>query len=62
VPLMDHPIRIDRDSLISGFAAVYSSFPLLAKHAEAKYGRDAREILLELGRRGPGGPLHCLTP
>jgi 4-hydroxy-2-oxovalerate/4-hydroxy-2-oxohexanoate aldolase len=55
VPLMDHPIRIDRDSLTLGFAGVYSSFLLFAKRAEAKYGIQSREILLELGRRGMVG-------
>jgi 4-hydroxy-2-oxovalerate/4-hydroxy-2-oxohexanoate aldolase len=55
VPMMDHPIRIDRDSLILGYAGVYSSFLLFAKRAEAKYGVPAREILLELGRRGMVG-------
>lgn len=52
VPLMDHPIRVDRDSLTLGFAGVYSTFLLFAKRAEIKYGVQAREILLELGRRG----------
>lgn len=50
-PLMDHPIRVDRDSLTLGFAGVYSSFLLFAKRAEKAYGISAREILLELGRR-----------
>ena len=52
VPMMDHLIRIDRDSLTLGYAGVYSSFLLFAKRAEAKYKVPAREILMELGRRG----------
>lgn len=50
VPIMDHIIRIDRDSLILGYAGVYSSFLLFAKRAEKKYGVPARDILLELAR------------
>jgi 4-hydroxy-2-oxovalerate/4-hydroxy-2-oxohexanoate aldolase len=55
VPIMDHIIRIDRDSLTLGYAGVYSSFLLFAKRAETKYGVPARDILVELGRRGMVG-------
>jgi 4-hydroxy-2-oxovalerate/4-hydroxy-2-oxohexanoate aldolase len=51
VPMMDHPIRIDRDSLILGYAGVYSSFLLFAKRWGEKYGVSSRDILVELGRR-----------
>ena len=50
VPMMDFPIRIDRDALTLGYAGVYGSFLLFAKRAEKKYRVPAREILLELGR------------
>ncbi len=50
VPLMDTPIRIDRDALILGYAGVYSSFLLFAKRAAAKYGVRSADILVELGR------------
>ncbi|WP_241302889.1 4-hydroxy-2-oxovalerate aldolase [Burkholderia stabilis] len=51
VPIMDAPIRLDRDALTLGYAGVYSSFLLFAKRAEAKYGIPARDILVELGRQ-----------
>lgn len=51
VPMMDHMVRVDRDSLALGYAGVYSSFLLFAKRAAAKYDLSSRDILLELGRR-----------
>ncbi|MCA6215347.1 4-hydroxy-2-oxovalerate aldolase [Ideonella sp. B7] len=55
VPIMDFPIRLDRDALTLGYAGVYGSFLLFAKRAEKKYGVPAREILVEMGRRGMVG-------
>jgi 4-hydroxy-2-oxovalerate/4-hydroxy-2-oxohexanoate aldolase len=51
VPMMDHQVRIDRDSLTLGFAGVYSTFLLHAKRASARTGVPARDILVELGRK-----------
>lgn len=55
VPIMDFPVRLDRDALTLGYAGVYGSFLLFAKRAEATYGVPAREILMEMGRRGMVG-------
>jgi len=51
VPIMDRPIRVDRNALILGFAGVYSTFQLFAQRAAERYGLSARDILVELGRR-----------
>jgi len=56
VPMMERPIRIDRDAMVLGYAGVYSSFLLFAQRAQAKYGVPSHEILVELGRmRTVGG-------
>jgi 4-hydroxy-2-oxovalerate/4-hydroxy-2-oxohexanoate aldolase len=55
VPMMDFPIRIDRDALTMGYAGVYGSFLLFAKRAAVKYGVPARDILIEMGRKGMVG-------
>lgn len=55
VPIMDFPIRVDRDALTLGYAGVYGSFLLFAKRAEQKFGIPAREILVEMGKRGMVG-------
>jgi 4-hydroxy-2-oxovalerate/4-hydroxy-2-oxohexanoate aldolase len=51
VPMMDHLVRVDRESLTLGFAGVYSTFLLHAKRAEKRFGVPARDILVELGRK-----------
>lgn len=51
LPMMDHMVRVDRESLTLGFAGVYSTFLLHAKHAAREFGVPARDILIELGRK-----------
>ena len=50
VPMMDHLVRIDRESPTLGYAGVYSTFVLPAKRAAERFGVPARDILVELGR------------
>ncbi|MBS0349398.1 MAG: 4-hydroxy-2-oxovalerate aldolase [Proteobacteria bacterium] len=51
VPMMDHIVRVDRESLTLGFAGVYSTFLLHSKRAAERFGVPARDILVELGRK-----------
>ncbi len=51
-PLMREPQIVDETALILGYAGVYSTFFHPAKRAAKKFGVAARDILLELGRRG----------
>ena len=44
-------IQVDGHNIAIGYAGVYSSFLLHAQRAAERFGLDARDILLELGRR-----------
>jgi 4-hydroxy-2-oxovalerate aldolase len=50
-PIMRHVPRVDRASLTMGYAGVYSTFLLHAYRAAERFQVDARDILVELGRR-----------
>ncbi|MGW5381515.1 4-hydroxy-2-oxovalerate aldolase [Nocardia sp. NPDC003963] len=51
-PIMKEPQIIDETALLLGYAGVYSTFFHPTKRAAKKFGVPARDILLELGRRG----------
>jgi 4-hydroxy-2-oxovalerate/4-hydroxy-2-oxohexanoate aldolase len=50
-PIMDQPVRVDRDSLSLGYAGTYSTFLLHAKRFSERYGISVRDLLVECGRR-----------
>lgn len=50
-PILPQPQEITRGSLVLGYAGVYSSFLLHAQKVAEKFGVDARDILMEVGKR-----------
>lgn len=50
-PMMQRPQIIDNASLMLGYSGVYSSFLLHVYRAAELYGVDARDIMVELGKR-----------
>ncbi|MBR20841.1 MAG: 4-hydroxy-2-oxovalerate aldolase [Microbacterium sp.] len=51
LPYMRRIPRMDRSSIVQGYAGVYSSFLLHAEAASKRYGVPAHQILREVGRR-----------
>ncbi|WP_110929273.1 4-hydroxy-2-oxovalerate aldolase [Bacillus massiliglaciei] len=54
-PILQAPQEITKDSLMLGYAGVYSSFLLHAQRTAKKYHVDSRDILVELGKRNVVG-------
>ena len=50
-PMMHRPQLITNPALAIGYAGAYGSFLLHADRAAEKFGVDARDILIEMGRR-----------
>jgi len=50
-PIMLRPQIVSNDALAIGYAGAYSTFLLHARRAAEKFGVDARDILVEMGRR-----------
>jgi 4-hydroxy-2-oxovalerate aldolase len=50
-PMMKRPQVIGANALMMGYAGVYSSFLLFTARAAERFGVEARDILVELGRR-----------
>lgn len=50
-PGQERPIRVEKETLLLGYAGVYSSFLRHCETAAAKYGLRIVDILVELGKR-----------
>jgi len=50
-PMMERPQTVNKAALLMGYAGVYSSFLLHTQRAAERFGVDARDILVELGKR-----------
>jgi 4-hydroxy 2-oxovalerate aldolase len=50
-PMMKRPQTVNNTALMMGYAGVYSSFLLFTWKAAERFGVDARDILVELGKR-----------
>jgi 4-hydroxy 2-oxovalerate aldolase len=50
-PIMRRPVQVDGNSLMLGYAGVYSSFLLHAERAADQFGVDPRDILVRVGER-----------
>lgn len=50
-PVMHRPQVISTEALAIGYAGAYGSFLLHSRRAAEKFGVDARDILMELGKR-----------
>lgn len=64
LPLLDEETipKLDNDSLVLGYAGVYSSFLRHARRVSDEFGLDPRNVLVELGEMGTvGGQEDMIT-